>query len=165
MTTTTSPALRPATIADVEDLTTIWHDGWRDGHLGHVPDTVTPHRRPADFRRRVPGQLAHTTVATVDERVVGFVTVRDDEVEQLYVAADARGTGTAAALLRHGERAVAARHRRAWLAVAPGNARARRFYEREGWSDAGPVGYAAATAGGGTVDVPCRRYDKHLAAS
>lgn len=150
MATTTHPAtlLRPATERDHDDLATIWHRGWRDGHLGHVPATVPPHRRLADFRRRVPAQIAYTTVATMGSRLVGFVTVRDDEVEQIYVTEAVRGTGTAAQLLRHGERVVAARHRRAWLTVVSGNARARRFYERHGWADDGPLDYAAATADG-----------------
>lgn len=146
--------------ADGDDIAAIWHTGWRDGHLGHVPDAVPPHRTLADFHRRVPAQIPHTTVADTGGRVVGFVTVRDDEVEQVYVTGAARGTGTASALLRYGEQAVATRHDRAWLAVVEGNARARRFYEREGWVDRGPVDYAAATADGGTV--PCRRYEKGL---
>lgn len=167
MNTTTGPAtmLRQATARDREDLATIWHDGWRDGHLGHVPATVLPHRQLADFRRWVPRQVACTTVATVGSRVVGFVTVREDEVEHLYVTATARGTGTAAMLLRHGELTVGAVHRRAWLAVVSGNMRARRFYERHGWADDGPVDHAAATADGGTVIVPALRYVKHLANS
>lgn len=158
-----APMLRPATTRDCADLATIWHGGWRDGHLGHVPATVPPHRRLADFRRRVPAQLDHTTVATIGSLVVGFVTVRHDELEQIYVTATARGTGTATALLGHGERVIAAGHRRAWLAVVSGNARARRFYERHGWVDAGPIDYPAATANGGTVAVPARRYEKRMA--
>ena len=50
---------------------------------------------------------------------------------------------------------------RAWLAVAAGNARARRFYERSGWRDAGAFDYAAEIAGG-TIAVPCRRYERRL---
>lgn len=164
-TTLSATALRQATTRDCEDLATIWHRGWRDGHLGNVPATVPPHRRLADFRRRVPAQLAYTTVATISSRVVGFVTVREDEVEQLYVTATARGTGAAAALLSHGEGVIAAGHRRAWLAVVSGNARARRFYERRGWADEGPFDYAAATADGSTVCVPSRRYEKRLSPS
>ena len=52
-------------------------------------------------------------------------------------------------------------HRRAWLAVVAGNARARAFYERAGWVDEGPFEYAAA-AEDGAITVPCRRYAKAL---
>jgi ribosomal protein S18 acetylase RimI-like enzyme len=50
---------------------------------------------------------------------------------------------------------------RAWLAVVPGNARARAFYERAGWRDEGAFDYEAA-AEGGPIAVPCRRYVKDL---
>lgn len=72
----------------------------------------------------------------------------------MYVAAH-RGTGVAATLLAEAERLVATSgHRRAWLAVAVGNARARRFYARQGWTDEGPFDYPAATEVG-VIAVPC----------
>ena len=45
----------------------------------------------------------------------------------------------------------------AWLAVETGNERARRFYERCGWTDEGAFDYAAATESGSTP-VPCHRF-------
>lgn len=161
--TPTVPALRPATNHDVEAIAEVWHRGWLDGHVGHVPEAIHQHRRLVDFRQRVPPRLAETTVATIDSRVAGFVTVREDEVEQIYVAQEARGGATAKALLGHAEQAISARFGVAWLAVATGNARARRFYARQGWTDAGALDYAAETMDG-TMLVPCRRYEKRLGA-
>jgi ribosomal protein S18 acetylase RimI-like enzyme len=138
--------LRPATPDDVEAIATLWHGGWIDGHRGHVPDAPRVHQ---------------TTVAAAPSGIVGFVTVHDDEVEQIYVAASARGGGVAAPLLTHAEERIGARYDVAWLAVAVGNARARRFYERSGWRDAGALDYQAEIAGGRMV-VPCRRYEKAL---
>ena len=158
-TTVTPFTLRPAATGDVADLAALWHDGWLDGHLGHVPDALYAHRRPADFLARVPARLATTTVAVDGPVVVGFVTVVDDEVEQLYVAPGARGGDVAAALLDHGEALVSMRYDSAWLAVVAGNARARRFYARRGWRDAGPFDHRADVAGG-TMVVPSHRYDK-----
>lgn len=155
------PVLRAAAADDVESIARLWHAGWQDGHLGHVPAELTKHRSLADFRRRVPARIDQTTVAVVDGRVVGFVTVHEDEVEQIYVATPARGGGVAGELLQHGERVVAASHDTAWLAVASGNARARRFYERSGWHDTGAVDYQAEIDGG-TFTVPCRRYEKRV---
>ena len=154
--------MRAATPDDMDAIATVWHAGWRDGHLGHVPPALVAHRDLDEFRRRVPARMATTTVA-VDDRgdVVGFVTLHDDEVEQVYVAAAARGTGIAGALLRDAERQVARRFDRAWLAVVAGNARARRFYAREGWSDAGPTDYPAEIPGG-TLVVQTQRYEKTL---
>ena len=63
-------------------------------------------------------------MATIDNRVIGFVTVHNDEVEQMYVAAEARGGGTATALLQHAEEVIVEKFDLAWLAVVAGNARA-----------------------------------------
>lgn len=161
MTTTTVPfAIRPATPDDVEAIASVWYSGWRESHLGHVPDALLAHRTPRHFLERVPDILATTTVAAVDGEVIGLVVTADDEVEQLYLADHHRGTGVAPALLRHGETVIAERFDRAFLAVVAGNGRARRFYEREGWADAGPFEYHAWTAAGDRVAVPCRRYEK-----
>jgi ribosomal protein S18 acetylase RimI-like enzyme len=153
--------LRAARPDDVEAIATLWHDGWADGHLGHVPEAIREHRTLADFRQRVPPRLLDTTVASGPTGVVGFVTVHGDEVEQVYVARSARGGGVANRLLGHAERSIAARFEVAWLAVVAGNARARRFYERNGWSDSGGFEYAAEITNG-TMPVPCRRYEKQV---
>ncbi|HEU4541056.1 MAG TPA: GNAT family N-acetyltransferase [Jiangellaceae bacterium] len=153
--------LRPATIDDVENIAAVWHSGWPDGHLGNVPDELAEHRQLADFLRLVPPRIDMTTVAASSDGVIGFVTVHDDEVEQVYVAKSARGSGVAAALLSHAEQTIADRYDRAWLAVVAGNDRARRFYARQGWRDAGPIEYSAEIDGG-TFIVPCHRYEKQL---
>jgi ribosomal protein S18 acetylase RimI-like enzyme len=153
-----APELRPATAADGPDIARIWRQGWRDGHLGHVPPELAQVRTDASFDHRATERLPLTTVATVDGGVVGFVVVVDDEAEQVYVDRAARGSGVAAVLLREAERQVeAAGYPRIWLAVAKGNARARRFYERAGWVDEGPFDYQA-DGPDATIPVPCRRY-------
>jgi len=153
--------LRPAVADDVDAIAEVWHQGWRDGHLGHVPDALLPHRGLVHFRERVPSRLPTTTVATIGATVVGFVTVHDDEAEQVYVAASARGGGVANMLLRHAEQVIAERYDTAWLAVVAGNARARRFYEKSGWRDDGGFDYGAEIRGG-TIPVPSRRYEKRV---
>ncbi|MET8093468.1 GNAT family N-acetyltransferase [Micromonospora sp. NPDC005220] len=153
--------LRPAQADDIEAIAVLWHAGWRDGHIGHVPAELHRHRRLADFRDRVPPRLPTTTVGVRGARLVGFVTVREDEVEQVYVAGPARGTGAADALLAAAERAVAERFDTAWLAVAVGNTRARRFYARSGWHDVAALNYPAE-AGTTHVTVACRRYEKRV---
>jgi ribosomal protein S18 acetylase RimI-like enzyme len=159
----TSPPLelRPADARDRDAIAEIWLRGWRDGHVGHVPQALLQYRRLEDFLERVPARLPVTTVAVRDGQVIGFVMVLDDEVEQVYVAEVARGSGAADALLSHAERTVAARFEVAWLAVAAGNTRARRFYERQGWRDAEGFEYAAHIPGG-TFPVPCRRYERRV---
>lgn len=154
-------SLRSAIDDDIESIATLWHDGWPDGHLGNVPDELVKHRsRHADFVRLVTPRIETTTVATA-AGVIGFVTVHDDEVEQVYAARSARGNGAAAALLSYAEAVIAERFSTAWLAVVAGNARARRFYAREGWRDAGPFDYSAEIDGGRRI-VPCHRYEKQV---
>ena len=153
--------LRPATAGDVEAVAALWHEGWREAHEGNVPDELTRHRTLTALRRRVVDDLAAIHVVSGDEGPAGFVTVHDDEVEQLYVAPAARGTGVAARLLDHAEAVVAERNDRAWLAVVASNARARGFYARRGWSDTGPWDYEART-GTGTVTVSVHRYEKQV---
>jgi GNAT superfamily N-acetyltransferase len=155
--------LRAAKPSDTAAIAELWHRGWIDGHVGHVPDALLPHRQLDSFLARVPERIEASTVAVIESLIVGFTTVRGDELEQLFVAPSARGRGVAVALIRHAEAVIGQGFSSAWLAVAVGNARARRFYEREGWVDAGPFDYAAQTDAG-TIVVPCHRYEKRVGA-
>jgi ribosomal protein S18 acetylase RimI-like enzyme len=150
--------LRRARTADAPAVASIWTAGWRDGHLGHVPAELADARTAESFRVRAADRVADTTVAEVGDVVAGFVMVVGDEVEQVYVSSAHRGSGVAGVLLAEAERLVAADgHPIAWLAVVPGNERARRFYERCGWTDDGAFDYEAAQ-----IKVPCRRYVKQV---
>ena len=102
-----------------------------------------------------------TTVATIGPDVAGFVMVHNDELEQIYVAEAARGSGVAAALLRHAESEIGERFDLAWLAVVAGNTRARRFYARNGWRDAGVFEHQAPIEGG-SVPLAAHRYEKRV---
>lgn len=165
VTSSAAVALVPATPGHFEEVAALWQAAWGDGHRGHVPDGLLPHRTPGAFRRRTAYRLDAMTVAVDREgagsSVVGFHVVNGAEVEQLYVSAHWRGTGVATTLLTDAERTIATRHATAWLAVAPGNARARRFYERCGWQDAGDFDNPADTQDG-VVLVPTRRYEKRV---
>src|SRR5690606_41871501 len=126
---------------------------------GRVPEQLYRHRTAASYPRRVQQRLSTTWVLEVDGGVRGFVVVVDDEVEQVYVDAPARGTGGAGLLLAHAESEVAAAgHTRAWLAVVAGNARASACYERCGCVGARPGASPAVTAAA-PVGVPRRRSD------
>lgn len=152
--------IREATPADAPAVAEIWDAGWPDGHLGHVPEELVAVRTEQSFRMRAKERIADTVVAEVDGSVAGFTMIVDDEVEQVYVAAAHRGSGIADALLADAEARIrAAGHSRAWLAVVAGNARARRFYERRGWVDDGPLTYPAEGPNG-PIAVPTRRYVK-----
>jgi GNAT superfamily N-acetyltransferase len=154
------PSVRRATAADASFVAEIWRTGWHDAHDGNVPDELIAARTDESFDRRAAERVADTSVAVVGGDVVGFVMVVGDEVEQVYVSQHHRGSGIADVLLDSAERQVAAdSHPVAWLAVATGNARARRFYERHGWVDEGEFAYPAQGPDG-PIDVPCHRYTK-----
>jgi putative acetyltransferase len=155
--------VRAALESEAPEIARVWYDAWRDAHLGHVPEALLRHRHAEQFLVRAERNLARTWVAENAGRVVGFVTVDGDELEHLFIERAARGSGIAVALLRRGLEAIRrGGHRRAWLAVVAGNARARAFYEREGWRDAGAIDSAAETAEG-RIPVPSRRYEIDLA--
>lgn len=155
--------LRPAEPADTDAVASIWYAGWGDGHLGNVPDALVATRTKESFWTRVPDRIPDTTVAIGSGgEVAGFVMVVGDEVEQVYVSANHRGSGVAGVLIAEAERQVKANgYAGAWLAVATGNTRARRFYERSGWTDAGAFDYPADTPNG-PIPVPCHRYTKQV---
>jgi ribosomal protein S18 acetylase RimI-like enzyme len=114
------------------------------------------------FRDRLQAALPDTrTVGNVCSPL-GFCVVKGDEVYQLFVAKEARGTGVAAALLADAEARLSANGvATAWLACAIGNDRAARFYEKAGWRRAGTVvNFAETSAGAFALDV--WRYEKQL---
>jgi GNAT superfamily N-acetyltransferase len=115
--------LRTAERSDVPALVTLWHEGWTDAHAGILPAELAPHRTPEHFRQRLDTECANVRVAATADRVLGFSLCKDDELNQLYVAAQARGMGIAASLLADAEERLATRGvRTAWLTCAIGMA-------------------------------------------
>ena len=156
--------LRAATEDDAAAIAAIWAAGWRDGHVGNVPDELVGARTDESFRTRAPALVPGTTVAVVDGEIAGFVTVVGDELDQVYVDARHRGSGIADALLADGERRVAAAgHSEAWLVVVPGNDRALAFYARNGWTDGGLFDHPAPS-GREPIMVRSHRYTKVVTA-
>jgi GNAT superfamily N-acetyltransferase len=156
------PILRRATADDAATVARVWRAAWLDGHTGHVPDALLAARGPDHFAEQAGERVTATTLAVDDEgRVLGLTIVEGDELVQLAVDGSVRRGGVGTALLTAAERDVATRAGRAWLAVVPGNTRARAFYQRNGWSDDGPLTYAAPAATG-TVPVPVHRYVKDV---
>lgn len=82
--------------------------------------------------------LPDTRIAVDGSKLLGFCMTKEDELYQMYVSQQARGSGVAQALIKDAEsRIKAAGHEMAWLACAMGNERASRFYEKTGWVKAG----------------------------
>lgn len=154
--------LRDAQPAEIDRLAQIWHDGWLDAHDSLMPAELKRLRTLESFRDRLRKRLASTRVAELDGEAVGFCTLKDDELYQLFVSPSARGTGVAAALVADAEaRLGQAGFRSAWLACAIGNDRAARFYETCGWTRMGSTRVAVETTAG-PFDIEVWRYEKRL---
>lgn len=132
--------VRSAAQGDVDLLARIWVEGWNDAHALILPPELARFRTLDDLRARLVKYRDNTVVVDRRGRPVGFAMVKADELDQLYVSRDARGTGASGALVVGAlDRIRCAGHRRAWLACAIGNDRAARFYRKSGWSRTGIV--------------------------
>jgi GNAT superfamily N-acetyltransferase len=154
--------IRAAEPAEIEPLTDLWHDGWRDGHLAIVPPDLAALRTRENFRARLADALSDVRVAVHGAALAGFYLLRDAELNQFYVARSARGTGVAVTLIADAEGRLRTRGvRRAWLTCAIGNDRAARFYEKSGWTREATI-IDTLTTPAGPYRLPVWRFEKVL---
>ncbi len=122
-------SVRMARAEDVPALAALAADSYRFGFVGILDETQFAARDQAHFQQRFATEWPFVALAEDgDGRCRGFVEVRSGTLDMLFVSPDAVGTGCAVALLRQGEAMGAV-----LLECFAANARARRFYEREGW--------------------------------
>jgi ribosomal protein S18 acetylase RimI-like enzyme len=154
--------VRAAQEPEIAHLAKLWYDGWQDAHAHLLPAELARARTLASFRERLRDALSSVRVVGPPGSPVGFCMVKGDELYQLYVAAEARGAGVAAALLSDAEAHLArAGVHTAWLACAIGNERAARFYEKFGWHRVGNM-INRLEIPSGRVDLEVWRYEKVL---
>jgi GNAT superfamily N-acetyltransferase len=152
--------VRAADEADLDQLARVWYDGWHDSHAAIVPAALTRLRTLEGFRERLRRALPDIRVVGPRGNPVGFTVVKGSELYQLFVAAPARGSGVAAALIKDAEARLAADGvETAWLACAIGNERAARFYEKHGWRRVGTMDNPLETPAG-TFLLEVWRYEK-----
>lgn len=126
--------IRRAECAELPALAHLWRDAWRDAHAAHLPAPLVAHRSAEAFLGRLGGFGEALRVAGPVGAPLGFCVAFGDEIDQLFVARAARGSGLAARLLADGEM----RLREAGVTLArldclPQNARAVCFYRKHGW--------------------------------
>ena len=155
--------IRTAGPEEISALALLWHSGWQDTHAALLPEALARVRTLESFRERLAATLSETRVAGPKGAPLGLCMLKGDELNQLYVSAEARGAGVAAALIADAEsRQAASGVETAWLACAIGNDRAGRFYEKSGWRRAGTFVSRLDTING-PFDLEVWRYEKHLA--
>lgn len=154
--------IRDGTEAELDALAQLWFDAWNDAHASIVPAELKRVRTKESFRRRLHAGLDRVRVAGARGAPVGFSMIKGDELYQLFVAASARGSGVATALIADAEQRLLANGvTTAWLACAIGNDRAARFYEKHGWRRTGVIVNEAETDAG-TFALDVWKYEKRL---
>jgi GNAT superfamily N-acetyltransferase len=131
--------IRRATVDDAADLAAVEIRTFRHAYADILdPEFLAdqdPVARTDEWRAHLQREGRGVWVAEVEGRVVGYASVRDQELRMLYVDPFAQGAGVGSALLAHAE-AAGARS----LEVFEANGHGRHFYEDRGWRDAGPAG-------------------------
>ena len=154
--------VRAATEADIDELAQTWHDSWHDAHARIVPAELVKLRTLTSFRDRLRAGLNAFRVLQTSGLIVGLSMMRDDELNQFYVAGSLRGSGAAAVLMADAEARLAERGVEvAWLVCATGNDRAARFYEKCRWIRTGTTVIDSDTTSG-PFPLKVWRYEKDL---
>ncbi|MBX3497376.1 MAG: GNAT family N-acetyltransferase [Parvibaculum sp.] len=134
MSTAGDITIRPASAGDIPALARVWHDGWHAGHA-HLSPEIAALRPLSFFEPRMATTLPDCVVACIDGDIVGFAGWNGDGIGQVFVLPAWNGKGVAARVLAAAEEQLRnAGHSRIWLQCEVGNDRARRFYEKHGWS-------------------------------
>lgn len=147
---------------EIDHLARVWYEGWQDAHAQIIPAELRRLRTLDSFRQRLQAALQDTRVVGPSGAPSGFCITKGNELYQIYVSTQARGSGAAGVLMADAEARLAKSGvETAWLACAIGNHRAARFYEKCGWCRVGVVTYQAETATG-TFPLKVWRYEKRL---
>ncbi len=126
--------LRPGTESDLPAILDLWVDAW----TASMPELDFASRRDwlAARQRSMVAQGAVILVAFAGDKLVGYALVNPGTsyLDQIAVAPDARGSGVALQVLEAARRLSPGQ---LGLHVNQKNARAIRFYEREGFVRSG----------------------------
>jgi ribosomal protein S18 acetylase RimI-like enzyme len=174
-----SPCVRPARVSDSDAIGRIHVVSWQAAYAGDLPDEFLRNLSVADRQRAWRERLARddprrrVLVVTDSSEVAGFACVgvcRDDdaqpdtgEVWSIYLAPAQWGRSLGRRL--HDEALATLRrdsYRHATLWVLHSNTRARRFYEKAGWT---PDGASKVDTIGGSPPLTEVRYALQLATS
>ena len=138
-----APLIRPARAEDAAAVTDVHTRTWQAAYehvfgAERLASIDVSRRRAFAEQSIASGRVA---VAEKDDRIVGFVAVGpstdvegEGELYAIYVLPEAWGSGAGHGLMDAAKELLRESYRDATLYVLDDNLRARRFYEREGWS-------------------------------
>src|SRR5260370_397526 len=145
-----SLTIRPAQMADAEGIGRVHVETWQVAYRGQVPDSyldgLNVEQRIERWRSMLadPDRDETNWVALDDAKVIGFsgagtsrdhdADARTGELFAIYVNPSYWDTGAGEALLDAAMAFLRERFDAAMLWVLDTNVRARRFYEKHGWS-------------------------------
>lgn len=154
--------VRAAERTELDQTAKLWYDAWQDAHASIVPAELIRLRTLESFKQRLEAAFSDLRVVGPTGAPIGLCVIKGDELYQLFVSAQSRGAGVAAALIADAEARLSANGvETAWLACAIGNHRAARFYEKCGWHRAGVVVNQFETPNG-IFPLDVWRYEKPL---
>ena len=143
-------------------VATLWHDAWHETQAPFVPAELAAQRDQPDFLRRLVAMGDLARVIGPIGAPTGFCAILDDELDQLFISPQARGTGAGAILVKDAEdRLRASGINQAQLDCLKENTDAIRFYEKMGWTSQGlqPIALGTST---NAVIVDCIVFAKIL---
>lgn len=159
--------VRAARVEDVAHAARVHHESSKAAYAG-IPNAPTLADREALWRAVLSNPDRWPYVADVDAEIVGVLIIgpasaaaEAGELHVIYVHPSWWGTPAAQRLIEYAHEQLARRFRSAVLTVLASNARARRFYERNGWELDGVKTEPDSLFGDGPTEVAL--YRKNLA--
>ncbi len=132
--------IRRACASDIAEVAALYHSVWHETQAPFMPPAEIAYRSLEFFVRRMTVLLDSTLVTEETGAIAAFSAWRGNLLGQLFVANSHRGTGIAPRLLVAAEIGMAKEGTaEAELHCVMGNERARRFYERMGWTSQGKM--------------------------
>lgn len=154
--------LRAARLTDLPSIASLYHSVWHETHAALAPEAERCQRTLEYFINRLTPLLPTTWIDERNEALVGFVSWHGSRLGQLYVSTAYRGSTVARDLLSAAECAMAENGViRAELHCVVDNHRARRFYEKHGWTISTTI-MTPLSGAAGPVPIQLWRMEKQL---
>lgn len=169
--------VRPARVGDEPGIARVHVASWQDAYRGHMPAdylaALDVDQRAEAWHQRLPAarrSRGDVLVAICGGDIVGFAHFgssrdqdadpgRTGEIGAIYLQPESIGQGFGRLLMKRAVAGLAGHgYANATLWVLEGNTRARRFYERAGWTPDG----AAKTDHSRSFPIPEVRYRRSL---